>query len=214
VPIRVSPGWLTLAILLLWVGWFGFNPGSVLQFNDEAVVVVLTTFLAASAAALSTVALAILLGQGQQKLLLGVNGVLMGLIVITPLAGFVSPGSAIVLGLLAGPVFLGAEWYFSQRTWFSDPVGLFPGHMVGGVFGIAMIPLFAQTYFATGSGFPGLPNGLLFGGGWAAVHQLGLEVFGVVVVLITVFVLSFATIWLLGRVAGGVLAPASGPTTE
>ncbi len=214
VPIRISPGWLTLAILLLWVGWFGFNPGSVLRFNDEAVVVVLTTFLAASAAAVSTVGLAILLRSETPKLLLGVNGVLMGLIVITPLAGFVSPGSAFVLGLLCGPVFLGAERYFSKRSWFADPVGLLPGHLTGGVFGIAMIPFFAQQYFAAGSGFPSLPNGLLFGGGTAALHQFGIELFGVAVVLVTVFLLSFGTIWLLARWAGGAVAPDPGPTAE
>ncbi len=212
VPIRIAPGWLTLAILLLWVGWFGFNPGSVLMFNDEAVVVVLTTFLAASAAGLSTLGCATLLAPGPPKLLLAVNGVLMGLIVIPPLAGFVSPGSAIVLGLLAGPVFLAAEAYFSKRTWFADPVGLLPGHLAGGLFGIAMIPFFAQSYFAAGSGFPTLPNGLLFGGGAAAVHQLGVETLGVVAVLATVFVLSFLTLWLLGVAAGGVLAPEPGPT--
>lgn len=212
VPIRIAPGWLTLAILLLWVGWFGFNPGSVLMFNDETVVVVLTTFLAASAAGLSTLGCATLLAPGPPKLLLAVNGVLMGLIVITPLAGFVSPGSAIVLGLLAGPVFLAAEAYFSKRTWFADPVGLLPGHLAGGLFGIAMIPFFAQSYFAAGSGFPALPNGLLFGGGAAAVHQLGVETLGVVAVLATVFVLSFLTLWLLGVAAGGVLAPEPGPT--
>ncbi len=212
VPIRIAPGWLTLAILLLWVGWFGFNPGSVLMFNDETVVVVLTTFLAASAAGLSTLGCATLLAPGPPKLLLAVNGVLMGLIVITPLAGFVSPGSAIVLGLLAGPVFLAAEAYFLKRTWFADPVGLLPGHLTGGLFGIAMIPFFAQSYFAAGSGFPALPNGLLFGGGAAAVHQLGVETLGVVAVLATVFVLSFLTLWLLGVAAGGVLAPEPGPT--
>src|SRR5207245_11277365 len=60
VPTEISPGWLTLGILLLWVGWFGFNPGSVLAFNDEAIVVVLTTFLAAATAMLSTMGTAYL----------------------------------------------------------------------------------------------------------------------------------------------------------
>jgi Amt family ammonium transporter len=207
-PIRVSPGWLTLAILLLWVGWFGFNPGSVLQFNDETIVVVLTTFLAAAAACLSTLACSRLLAPSPSAspLLVSVNGVLMGLIIITPLAGFVSPGSAIVLGLLGGPLFIGAEMYFGKRHWFADPVGLLPGHLVGGLFGVVMIAFFAQTPFAVGSGFPGLPNGLLFGGGMSAVHQLGIEVMGIFAVFVVVFVLSFVTIHLIGRGLGGVLA--------
>jgi Amt family ammonium transporter len=208
VPIRISPGWLTLAILLLWVGWFGFNPGSVLAFNDETIVVVLTTFLAASAACLSTLAGSYLLRPSQQvsPLLMAVNGILMGLIIITPLAGFVSPGSAIVLGLLGGPIFLAAELYFGGRSWFADPVGLLPGHLVGGLFGVVMIAFFAQTTFAAGSGFPGLPNGLLFGGGMSAVHQLGVEVLGILAVLAVVFVISFVTIFLLSKLLRGTLA--------
>jgi ammonium transporter, Amt family len=208
VPIRVSPGWLTLAILLLWVGWFGFNPGSVLQFNDETVTVVLTTFLAAATGALSTLGAAYLdnpkaLGG---PLILTVNGILMGLIIITPLAGFVSPGSAIVLGLLGGPLFIVAEKYFARRTWFTDPVGLLPGHLTGGLFGVVMIAFFAQTPFAAGSGFPGLPNGLLFGGGMNAVHQLGVEVLGIVAAVAAVFAVSWVAIWLIARGLGGILA--------
>ncbi len=207
-PIRVNPGWLTLAILLLWVGWFGFNPGSVLQFNDETIVVVLTTFLAAGSASLSTLGFSRLLPASRQgsPLLTSVNGVLMGLIIITPLAGFVSPGSAIVLGLLGGPLFLAAEQYFSQRHWFADPVGLLPGHLVGGLFGVVMIAFFAQTQFAVGSGFPNLPNGLLFGGGASAIHQLGVEVLGILAVFAVVFVISFVAIHIISRGLGGVTA--------
>jgi Ammonium Transporter Family len=87
-PIRLSPGWLTLAILLLWVGWFGFNPGSVLAFNDEAIVVVMTTFLAAAAAMVSLMGCAYLTTRENPGLLYAVNGILTGLIIITPLAGF------------------------------------------------------------------------------------------------------------------------------
>jgi ammonium transporter, Amt family len=206
VPFRISPGWLTLAILLLWVGWFGFNPGSVLQFNDEAIVVVLTTFLAASSSFLSVLGLTVLLRLKISKLMQGVNGVLMGLIIITPLAGFVSPGSAIILGLLGGPLFVGAELWVARAKWFADPVGLIPGHLVGGLFGVVMIAFFAQNYYAAGSGFPGLPNGLLFGGGVHAAHQLGIEVLGILAVMAAIFVLSFLTIWLIAKAMGGVLA--------
>lgn len=210
VPFRISPGWLTLAILLLWVGWFGFNPGSVLQFNDAAIVVVLTTFLAASASGLSLLALGSVFDRQNPPLLEGVNGILMGLIVITPLAGFVSPGSAIVLGLLGGPMFLIGERIFGRFKWFTDPVGLLPGHLVGGLFGVAMIAFFAQRAFAAPAGAPGLPNGLLFGGGLTAVHQLGIEAFGVTVVVLVVFALSFVTMAVLSACLGGITVPPSG----
>jgi hypothetical protein len=56
-----------------------------------------------------------------------------------------------------------------------------------------MIAFFAQTAFATGSGFPSLPNGLLFWGGGAAVKQLGIEVLGIIVVMAVIFAISYAT---------------------
>ncbi|HEV2316818.1 MAG TPA: ammonium transporter [Thermoplasmata archaeon] len=218
-PIKISPGWLTLAILLLWVGWFGFNPGSVLQFNSEVPVVVLTTFLAAASAFLSTYLTRFLITRVDPGPIWAVNGILMGLIVITPVAGFVSPGSAIILGLLAGPLFIGGEILVGRQKWFSDPVGLLPGHLLGGLFGVVMIAFFTQTGFATLSGAPGLPNGLFFGGGMAAVHQLGVELFGIVVVMVTVFVLSLIVLAAIAQAMGGITvgnatgAPTSAPPT-
>jgi Amt family ammonium transporter len=204
VPYRVNPGWLTIAILLLWVGWFGFNPGSVLAFNDEAIVVVETTFVAAAAAMVSTSMTAYMLTKELFNPLYVVNGILMGLIVITPLAGFVSPGSALILGLLCGPIFCYAERFVGRAKWMSDPVGLFPGHLAGGIFGVLMIAFFAQNQFATGSGFPTLPNGVLFGGGGAAVKQLGIEVMGIVVAVVTVFLLSNLTVRVLAALMKGI----------
>ncbi len=211
VPVRVSPGWLTLGILLLWLGWFGFNPGSVLQFNDEAVVVVLTTFLAAATSFFSVSLTLWALAGSRPSLLNGVNGILMGLIVITPLAGFVSPGSAIVLGLLCGPVFWVGDRIFARFRWYTDPVGLLPGHLMGGVFGVSMIAFFAQAPFAAASGAASLPNGLLFGGGMSAVHQLGIEELGIVVVMVVVFALSFLTAWGLAQTLRGITVPPAGP---
>ena len=204
VPYRVNAGWLTTAILLLWVGWFGFNPGSVLAFNDEAIVVVETTFIAAAAAMVSTSMTAFILTKELFNPLYVVNGILMGLIVITPLAGFVSPGSALILGLLCGPIFCYAERFVGRAKWMSDPVGLFPGHLAGGVFGVLMIAFFAQNQFAAGSGFPTLPNGVLFGGGGAAVKQLGIEVMGIVVAVATVFLLSNLTVRVLAALMKGI----------
>ncbi len=211
VPLRVSPGWITLGILLLWLGWFGFNPGSVLAFNDEAVVVVLTTFLAAAVALFSLTATLWLLGGSRPSLLNAVNGILMGLIVITPLAGFVSPGSAIVLGVLCGPVFWIGDRIFARFHWYTDPVGLLPGHLMGGLFGVSMIAFFAQTQFAHASGATSLPNGLLFGGGTAALHQLGIEELGIVAVMLVIFVLSFVVAWLLAAGLHGITDPAHPP---
>src|SRR4029077_3629837 len=159
VPYRVNAGWLTIAILLLWVGWFGFNPGSVLAFNDEAIIVVETTFVAAAAAMISTSMTAYAVTSELFNPLYVVNGILMGLIVITPLAGFVSPGSALILGLLCGPLFVYAEKVVGPAQCMTDPSVQSPGHLVGALIGVSRIRIFAHSEFASGSGFPALPNG-------------------------------------------------------
>ena len=213
-PVKLNLPWLTLSIILLWVGWFGFNPGSVLAFNNEAMVVVITTFLAAASAFLSVMLFRYQMTKEMPSLIYAVNGVLMGLIVITPLAGFVSPLSAVVLGLLGGPLYLVGEKWFGRFKWFTDPVGLFPGHLLGGTFGVLMIPFFAQKAFVSALASltlqngalvpPSLPDGLFFGGGVSALNQLGIEAYGVVVVLISVFILSYVTSWLISVAMNGI----------
>ena len=210
VPLKQNSGWLTLSILLLWVGWFGFNPGSVLAFNNSAMTVVLTTFLAASASFLSLMFFRYRMTRKMPDLIYATNGVLMGLIVITPVAGFVSPGSAVILGLIGGPLYLAGEKFFSRFKWFSDPVGLFPGHLLGGLFGVLMIAFFSQRAFAVASGNPvaggtPIPDGLLFGGGNLAIQQLGVEVLGIGVVMATVFVLSYVSVRIISIAMHGIL---------
>jgi Amt family ammonium transporter len=199
-----KPTWIMLAILLLWLGWFGFNPGSTLSLNLAAEVVVLTTFLAASSALLSMMFFKYLLIRENPGYMYMANGILMGLIIITPLAGYVSPASAVILGLIGGPLFLIGERIFTPMKWFSDPVGLFPGHMLGGLFGLIMIAFFTQNSFASDAGSSNLPNGILFGGGSSALQQLGLEVFAIVVVMVTVTVISFITVWLISLAIHGI----------
>ena len=186
------------------MGWFGFNPGSVLAFDSSTLTVVLTTFLAASSSFVSIMFFRYLVTKTKPSIVYGTNGILMGLIIITPLAGFVSPASAMILGLIGGPLFLVAERYISRAKWFTDPIGLFPGHLVGGIFGVLMIAFFVQQPFAAASGNANLPNGLLFGGGSAALCQLGIEALGLAVVLIFVFCVSSAAIWLIGKALGGI----------
>ena len=93
VPINISPIWLTLSIVLLWMGWFGFNPGSVLAFDSSTLAVVLTTFLCAATSFLSLMLTVYWRTKENPGFFNMANGVLMGLIVITPVAGFVSPAS-------------------------------------------------------------------------------------------------------------------------
>ena len=204
VPISVSPGWITIAVLLLWLGWFGFNPGSTLTWNNSANIVVLTTFICASTSFLSMMFFKFMETKKNPDLIYAANGILMGLIVITPLAGFVSPASSVILGIICGPLYIWFEKYFAGKRWFTDPIGLFPGHLVGGLFGVLMIAFFTQAPFAAASGNPNLPDGILFGGGMAALQQLGIEILGIVAVMITVFILSYLVVTLIGRSMNGI----------
>jgi len=151
---------------------------------------------------------------GKPDILFSVNGILMGLIVITPLAGFVSPASAVILGLVGGPIFVYGSIWFSKKKWFADPIGLLPGHTVGGIFGVLMIAFFTQAPFAAASGNPTLPNGLLFGGGMTALGQLSIEIFGIVVVMVTVFALSFLTCAIISKLMGGITTKYKKKTTS
>lgn len=201
---NISPGWITLAILLLWLGWFGFNPGSTLTWNPEANVVVLTTFIAASTSFLSLMLFKYLEMKKNPGLLYAANGILMGLIIITPIAGFVSPASSVILGFLGGPLYLYFEKVFAKMKWFADPIGLFPGHLIGGLFGVVMIAFFTQHPYAVASGNGNLPDGLFFGGGFSALQQLGIEILGIIVVMLTVFILSYVILWFIAKTSHGI----------
>jgi len=202
---HINNGFLALAILLLMLGWLGFNPGSVLAFNYDTLIVVMTTFTAAFAGMISTLISGFIINKDKGGALQATNGILMGLIIITPLAGFVSPLSAFALGIIGGPLFVSAELYFSKIKSISDPIGLLPGHLTGGLFGVLMIAFFTQHSYAVLSGNSVLPNGFLFGGGFAAVHTLGIETLGIVAVAVTVFSLSYASIFLISKAMHGIL---------
>jgi Amt family ammonium transporter len=167
-------------------------------------VAIVTTFLAAAASFLSSMVFVLYVTKQKPNLLDAANGVLMGLIVITPLAGFVSPASSVILGLIAGPIYVIAAGWFNKFNWFSDPVGLLPAHMVGGMFGIIMIAFFTEHTFASASGNPSLPNGILFGGGLIALQQLGIETLGIMAVMMTVFLLSFASAMAISTAMNGI----------
>lgn len=206
IPLNINSSWLTLSILLLWMGWFGFNPGTELGLNYATIIILITTFLGGSAGMLSTMIFKYLEIRENPGMIYAVNGTLMGLVVVTPLAGFISPGSALILGIIAGPLFITAEKLLSRPKWFTDPVGVLPVHMVGGLFGILMIGVFSQNVFSSAAGYPLIPNGLLFGGSFAAFHQIGVEVFGIIAVAAFVFLASFGSSLLISKLLGGLLS--------
>lgn len=150
---------LTMTVLgagLLWFGWFGFNAGSALAANGIAANAFFTTQVAAGAALLSWL-IAEWLVQGKPTTLGAASGAIAGLVAITPGAGFVGPGSAVIIGLAAG-----ALCYFAvlakSRIGYDDALDVVGVHGVGGLWGALATGLFASTNVN-----PNGKDGLLFG---------------------------------------------------
>lgn len=177
----------TLGTLVLWLGWFGFNPGSTMAADANAIALIaLNTNLAAAAGCLSACAVAwIALGKPDLSMIL--NGTLAGLVAITAPCATVNPASAVLIGLIAGVLVVYAVLFF-DRVKIDDPVGALSVHLVNGVFGTLAVGLFHTD------------NGLFFGGGTA---QLLTQVYGVAGFGAMVFGLSFL-VWGAIKLAIGI----------
>lgn len=147
---RLVPHNLPMTLLgagLLWFGWFGFNAGSALSAGGSAALAFATTQTAAAAGALSWMALE-WLHAGKPSALGAASGIVAGLVVITPAAGFVTPGWAMLMGLTAGPVCYGGV-LLKHRLGYDDSLDAFGVHGLGGAWGAVATGIFA-TVGATG----------------------------------------------------------------
>jgi len=165
---------------LLWFGWFGFNAGSALGANSLAVSAFLTTNTAAGAAGLGWMFFDV--ARGKKPSVLGFCiGAVVGLVAITPGAGFVSIPSSIFIGVFAAVVSnLVVSW--KQKTSLDDTLDVFPCHGVGGIVGMLLTGVFAtKTVNAAGA------DGLLYGNPAFFFTQLK----GAVIVIVFSFVVSF-----------------------
>lgn len=181
--------------LILWLGWFGFNPGSTMAADPGAIShIVVTTNLAAAAGALAATAVAWAL-LGKPDIGMTINGALAGLVGITAGCAFVSPGSSLVIGAIAGGlVVLGVQFF--DKLKIDDPVGALAVHGIGGIFGTLAVGLFAQDKIAPGT----TGNGLFFGGGFSLLVN---QAIGVAAVGAMVFTVSLV-LWLLIKATLGV----------
>jgi ammonium transporter, Amt family len=141
---------------LLWFGWFGFNAGSALAANSLAVSAFATTNTAAAAAGLSWMFFDVL--RGKKPSVLGFCiGAVVGLVAITPAAGFVAVPQSIFIGVLAA-IISNIAVHFKQKSTLDDTLDVFPCHGVGGMVGMLLTGIFATTTVnAAGS------NGLFYG---------------------------------------------------
>jgi len=147
---RMTPHNLPMTLLgagLLWFGWFGFNAGSALAAGSSAALAFTTTQTAAAAASLSWM-ICEWLHDGKPSALGAASGIVAGLVVITPAAGFVTPGWALLMGLSAGPVCYGGV-LLKHKLGYDDSLDAFGVHGLGGAWGAITTGVFA-TVGATG----------------------------------------------------------------
>jgi ammonium transporter, Amt family len=158
----------TLGCLILWLGWFGFNPGSVMAADPGAIThIALTTNMAGAVGGIAATITAWLY-LGKPDLSMIINGILAGLVSITASCAYVNIPSSIIIGLIGGVLVVFAVPFFDKLR-IDDPVGATSVHLVCGVWGTLAVGIFAVGP----GGYPWLfsgteaigPHGLLFGGG-------------------------------------------------
>ena len=141
----MAPHSLTLTMVgaaLLWVGWFGFNAGSNLEANGLTALAFVNTLVATAAATLAWIA-GEALSKGKASMLGAASGAVAGLVAITPACGFVGPGGAIIIGLVAGLLCLWGVNGLKRMLGADDSLDVFGVHGVGGIVGALLTGVFA-----------------------------------------------------------------------
>jgi Amt family ammonium transporter len=148
---NVIPGhnmtYIVIGTFILIFGWFGFNAGSTLAATDLRIsVIALNTFLAASAGA-TAACLVMISKTGKADITMICNGALGGLVAITGPAAYVAPWASIVIGAIAGVLFIAAFWFIEWKLRVDDPVGAIACHAANGAWGLIALGIFADgTY--------------------------------------------------------------------
>ena len=135
-------GFATLGCLILWIGWFGFNPGSQLAADENVVYIALTTNLAAAAGG-ATASITSWLRDKKPDLSMIINGILAGLVGITAGCDGVSYLGAVIIGAVAGIIVVFSVSLFDNLK-IDDPVGAISVHLVGGVWGTLAVGIFVE----------------------------------------------------------------------
>ncbi len=184
-----------LGVLILWFGWFGFNPGSTLNAtNLHFADVIVVTNLAAAAGAVAALISVYAITKTMDVGMIG-NGAIAALVAITAPSGYVEPWAAIVIGAVAGVIVV--VGVLAIDKYLDDPVGALPAHGLAGIWGTLSCGLFTLPALAK---FNGVGQGGLFYTG--SFHQLGAQAIAVVAAFATVFVLSYGLFWIIKKTVG------------
>jgi Amt family ammonium transporter len=189
----------TIGCLILWLGWFGFNPGSTMGVDPAAIAdVAITTNIAAATGTLAATAVAWIM-LGKPDLGMTLNGCLAGLVAITAPCAFVTIEAAALIGAIGGALVVLGVMFF-DRIKADDPVGATSVHLLNGVFGTLCVGLFSHPDKLARSANAEHKAGLFWGGG---MDQLITQATGVVAVAGYVLAVS-AVAWIIIKVTMGL----------
>ncbi|USF89195.1 ammonium transporter [Candidatus Endoriftia persephone] len=180
---------------MLWVGWFGFNGGSALAADGSGAMAMLVTHISAATGAMTWLAIE-WIRFGKPSALGAVTGMVAGLGTITPASGFVGPGGALVIGLLAGIVCFSATQYLKRVLKIDDSLDVFPVHGVGGILGTLLAGVFSATSLGVLSGY-GFADGIETMG-----EQVYVQFIGVLATVIFTAVVSWVILKLIDSLIG------------
>ncbi len=196
---RAIPGHsMSLAVIglfVLWLGWFGFNPGSTMSFqNTNDVVHILMTTNTSAIAAVLTATITSWIVMKKPDLGMTINGCLAGLVAITGSCAYVTIEVSLLIGAIAGVLVVFLVRFFDNRK-IDDPVGATSVHLGCGIFGTLCVGIFAKEGVTSLS----TTNGLLYGGG---LEPLGIQLLGTVVIGAFVFVTTGIVWFILKKTVG------------
>jgi Amt family ammonium transporter len=182
---------------MLWVGWYGFNGGSALAADGNAAMAMLVTHISASMGAMTWMFIE-WKKFGKPSALGAVTGMVAGLGTITPASGFVGPGGALIIGLLAGGVCFSATQYLKRVLQIDDSLDVFPVHGVGGMMGTLLAGVFSSTGLGVFSGY-GFADGIQTMGG-----QVWVQFIGVAATVIFTAVMTFVILKVVAALTSGL----------
>jgi Amt family ammonium transporter len=194
---NMAPYNLVYAVIgasLLWVGWFGFNAGSALSAGALAGMAMAVTQIATAAAALAW-AFAEWAVKGKPSVLGAISGAVAGLVAITPASGFVTPGSALIIGIAAGVICFYAATSLKHALGYDDSLDAFGVHGIGGIVGALLTGVFAYGPF---SATTASPDGVHIGG----LEQFEAQCIAVGVTLVYSGLMTFVLLKIIDVVVG------------
>lgn len=188
---------VAIGVFIMWLGWFGFNTGSVLSGTNPSIAFIAINTILSGVSGSIAIMLYTWWRKGKPDVGLTLNGVLAGLVTSTATSALVGPYSSIFIGAMGG-MFLGLSMKFFEKIRLDDAVGAISVHGINGVWGTLAVALFAKEQFSKNS-LRFSYNGLFFGGG---IMPLAIQALGIIAVFAWSFGVALAVFYLINKAIG------------